>query len=184
MRLCPAAISPSTPHLSYPNNNKKRTPDTNVPNTSPPTKTSPISITCNFSAFRAPTRTDTASSISSATTVVSPERLKKYVFHKICSELQDGLFCVVYMNSTVQQEDNSPGITILRWRITSKLVATHIHTIVEPWILCRDRMSSPTNPGSWVSKRNQTLRYYSHAFSVSILMCSKLGKKRVMEFGN
>ena len=48
-------------------------------------------------------------------TVVSPERLKRYVLHKICSEMQEGPFCVVYMNSSVQQEDNSPGITILRW---------------------------------------------------------------------
>ncbi|XP_004493410.1 uncharacterized protein [Cicer arietinum] len=48
-------------------------------------------------------------------TVVSAERLKRYVFHKIFSELPDGPFCIVYMHSTVQKEDNSPGITILRW---------------------------------------------------------------------
>ncbi|XP_061367581.1 uncharacterized protein LOC133310634 [Gastrolobium bilobum] len=48
-------------------------------------------------------------------TVVSAERLKRYVFHKICSELPDGPFCIVYMHSTVQKEDNSPGLTILRW---------------------------------------------------------------------
>lgn len=48
-------------------------------------------------------------------TVVSAERLKRYVFNKICSELPEGPFCVVYMHSTVQKEDNSPGITILRW---------------------------------------------------------------------
>ncbi|KAG5242583.1 hypothetical protein OIU78_003646 [Salix suchowensis] len=47
--------------------------------------------------------------------VVSGERLKKYIFHKICSELPEGPFCIVYMHSTVQKEDNSPGITILRW---------------------------------------------------------------------
>lgn len=48
-------------------------------------------------------------------TVVSAERLKRYVFHKIFSELPDGPFCIVYMHTTVQKEDNSPGMTILRW---------------------------------------------------------------------
>ncbi|KAK4744718.1 hypothetical protein SAY87_011030 [Trapa incisa] len=47
--------------------------------------------------------------------VVSGERLKKYVFHKICSELPEGPFSIVYMHSTVQKEDNSPGLSILRW---------------------------------------------------------------------
>lgn len=47
--------------------------------------------------------------------VVSGERLRKYVFHKICSELPEGPFCIVYMHSTVQKEDNSPGMSILRW---------------------------------------------------------------------
>ncbi|XP_011078925.1 ganglioside-induced differentiation-associated protein 2 [Sesamum indicum] len=47
--------------------------------------------------------------------VITGERLKKYVFHKISTEVPDGPFCIVYMHSTVQKEDNSPGITILRW---------------------------------------------------------------------
>ncbi|XVF56253.1 hypothetical protein PTKIN_Ptkin06aG0104100 [Pterospermum kingtungense] len=47
--------------------------------------------------------------------VVSGERLKRYIFHKICSELPEGPFCIVYMHSTVNKEDNSPGVTILRW---------------------------------------------------------------------
>lgn len=47
--------------------------------------------------------------------VVSGERLKKYIFHKICSDLPDGPFCIVYMHSSVQKEDNYPGLTILRW---------------------------------------------------------------------
>ncbi|KAF9593942.1 hypothetical protein IFM89_026185 [Coptis chinensis] len=47
--------------------------------------------------------------------IISAERLKKYVFHKIFSELQEGPFCIVYIHSTVQKEDNSPGMTILRW---------------------------------------------------------------------
>ncbi|CAL1385735.1 unnamed protein product [Linum trigynum] len=47
--------------------------------------------------------------------VVSAERLKKYIFHKICSELPEGPFCIIYMHSTVQKDDNSPGITVLRW---------------------------------------------------------------------
>lgn len=50
-----------------------------------------------------------------AAQVVSGERLKKYIFHKICSELSEGPFCFAYMHSTVQKEDNSPGVTILRW---------------------------------------------------------------------
>ncbi|XXG41395.1 hypothetical protein AAC387_Pa01g1865 [Persea americana] len=47
--------------------------------------------------------------------VVSAERLKKYIFHKMFTELSQGPFCIVYMHSTVQQEDNSPGVSILRW---------------------------------------------------------------------
>ncbi|XP_022847875.1 ganglioside-induced differentiation-associated protein 2 [Olea europaea var. sylvestris] len=47
--------------------------------------------------------------------VISGERLKKYVSHKILTEMPEGSFCVVYMHSTVQKEDNSPGLTILRW---------------------------------------------------------------------
>ncbi|KAH9679810.1 CRAL-TRIO domain-containing protein [Citrus sinensis] len=47
--------------------------------------------------------------------VVGGERLKKYIFHKICSELPDGPFCIVYMHTCVQKEDNYPGFTILRW---------------------------------------------------------------------
>lgn len=47
--------------------------------------------------------------------VVTAERLKKYVFHKILTEMPEGPFCIVYMHSTVQRDDNSPGITILRW---------------------------------------------------------------------
>ncbi|XP_057982955.1 uncharacterized protein LOC131167907 [Malania oleifera] len=47
--------------------------------------------------------------------VVSGERLKKYIFHKIFSEFPEGPFCIVYMHSTVQKDDNSPGMTMLRW---------------------------------------------------------------------
>ncbi|CAI9099718.1 OLC1v1036578C1 [Oldenlandia corymbosa var. corymbosa] len=47
--------------------------------------------------------------------VVSGERLKRYVFHKISSEMPQGPYCIVYMHSTVQKDDNSPGLTILRW---------------------------------------------------------------------
>ncbi|KAF3786830.1 Ganglioside-induced differentiation-associated-protein 2 [Nymphaea thermarum] len=46
--------------------------------------------------------------------VISAERLKKYVFHKIHTELPEGPFCIVYFHSCVQKEDNSPGMTILR----------------------------------------------------------------------
>uniref|UniRef100_A0A2P2IWW0 CRAL-TRIO domain-containing protein n=1 Tax=Rhizophora mucronata TaxID=61149 RepID=A0A2P2IWW0_RHIMU len=47
--------------------------------------------------------------------VISGERLKKYIFYKIFSELPEGPFCIVYIHSTVQKEENSPGMTILRW---------------------------------------------------------------------
>lgn len=47
--------------------------------------------------------------------IVSAERLKKFIFYKIYTELPEGPFCIVYMHSTVQKEDNSPGMTILRW---------------------------------------------------------------------
>ncbi|XP_021908720.1 ganglioside-induced differentiation-associated protein 2 [Carica papaya] len=47
--------------------------------------------------------------------VVSGERLKKYILHKICSEFPEGPFSIVYVHSTVQKEDNCPGLTILRW---------------------------------------------------------------------
>ncbi|XP_042485598.1 ganglioside-induced differentiation-associated protein 2-like isoform X2 [Macadamia integrifolia] len=47
--------------------------------------------------------------------VVSGERVKKYIFHKLSIELPEGPFCIVYMHSTVQKEDNSPGMAVLRW---------------------------------------------------------------------
>lgn len=47
--------------------------------------------------------------------VISAERLKEYVFNKICKELLKGLLCVVYMHSSVQKDNNNPGLTILRW---------------------------------------------------------------------
>ncbi|XVE95819.1 hypothetical protein REPUB_Repub02eG0166200 [Reevesia pubescens] len=47
--------------------------------------------------------------------VVSGDQLKRYIFHNLCSELPEGPFCIVYLHSTVQKEDNSPGVTILRW---------------------------------------------------------------------
>ncbi|KAI3912671.1 hypothetical protein MKW92_007030 [Papaver armeniacum] len=47
--------------------------------------------------------------------VVSGERLKKYIYHKIFTELSNGPFCILYLHSTVQKEDNNPGLSILRW---------------------------------------------------------------------
>ncbi|KAM1079702.1 hypothetical protein ACFX13_014726 [Malus domestica] len=47
--------------------------------------------------------------------VVSADRLKRCIFHNLRSELPEGPYSIVYMHSTVQKEDNSPGITILRW---------------------------------------------------------------------
>lgn len=59
-----------------------------------------------------------------AAPVISAERLKKYVYKKICTELPEGPFCIVYMHSTVQKEDNNPGLTILRW-IYEELPSDH-----------------------------------------------------------
>ncbi|XP_027068523.2 uncharacterized protein [Coffea arabica] len=56
--------------------------------------------------------------------VISGERLKKYVFHKIATELPEGPYCIVYMHTTVQSDDNSPGLTILRW-IYEELPSDH-----------------------------------------------------------
>lgn len=47
--------------------------------------------------------------------MINGERLKRYIFHKISTEIPEGPYCIVYMHSTVQKEDNSPGLTILRW---------------------------------------------------------------------
>ncbi|KAL6540535.1 hypothetical protein OROMI_024418 [Orobanche minor] len=46
---------------------------------------------------------------------ITGERLKKYVFHKILTEMRVGPFCIVYMHTTVQKDYNSPGLMILRW---------------------------------------------------------------------
>ncbi|KAF8745035.1 hypothetical protein HU200_013483 [Digitaria exilis] len=42
--------------------------------------------------------------------VIDGERLKKYVFHKLRTELPEGPFCILYIHSTVQSDDNNPGI--------------------------------------------------------------------------
>ncbi|KAL3534539.1 hypothetical protein ACH5RR_003000 [Cinchona calisaya] len=47
--------------------------------------------------------------------VIGGGRLKKYVFHKIATEIPEGPYCIVYMHTMVQKDDNSPGLTILRW---------------------------------------------------------------------
>lgn len=51
----------------------------------------------------------------SLATVITGERLKKYVFHKLRDELPEGPFCILYMHTTVRKEDNNPGMSILRW---------------------------------------------------------------------
>lgn len=47
--------------------------------------------------------------------IISGERLKKYIFYKFSTELSEGPFCIVYFHSTVQRDDNSPGMLILKW---------------------------------------------------------------------
>ncbi|KAL6616688.1 hypothetical protein ACP70R_038958 [Stipagrostis hirtigluma subsp. patula] len=46
--------------------------------------------------------------------VIDGERLKRYVFYKLRTELPEGPFCILYMHSTVQSDDNNPGMSILR----------------------------------------------------------------------
>lgn len=48
-------------------------------------------------------------------TIISGERLKRYVSHKLSTELPEGPYCILYMHSTVNSEDNNPGMSILRW---------------------------------------------------------------------
>ncbi|EPS74179.1 hypothetical protein M569_00575, partial [Genlisea aurea] len=44
---------------------------------------------------------------------VPVEVLRKYVVHKMM--VWEGPFCMVYLHSATQKEDNSPGIMVLRW---------------------------------------------------------------------
>ncbi|XP_042486920.1 ganglioside-induced differentiation-associated protein 2-like isoform X2 [Macadamia integrifolia] len=37
------------------------------------------------------------------------------IFRIVGKYFPEGPFCIVYMHSTVQKEDNSPGMTVLRW---------------------------------------------------------------------
>lgn len=46
--------------------------------------------------------------------VIEGDRLKKYVFHKLRTELPEGPFCILYIHSTVQSDNNNPGMSILR----------------------------------------------------------------------
>lgn len=47
--------------------------------------------------------------------VIGGERLKKYVCQKISTTVSEGPFCIVYIHTAVQREENSPGLSILRW---------------------------------------------------------------------
>ncbi|KAJ0978032.1 hypothetical protein J5N97_013506 [Dioscorea zingiberensis] len=47
--------------------------------------------------------------------VISGERLKRYVCFKLRTEMAEGPYCVLYVHSTVQSDDNNPGISVLRW---------------------------------------------------------------------
>ncbi|KAK8958365.1 hypothetical protein KSP40_PGU020862 [Platanthera guangdongensis] len=44
----------------------------------------------------------------------SGNRIQRYLSYKIRSELSDGLFCILYMHTTMHKEDNNPGMFILR----------------------------------------------------------------------
>ncbi|KAH9298674.1 hypothetical protein KI387_030356, partial [Taxus chinensis] len=46
---------------------------------------------------------------------ISGERLKRYVYQKICNAVSEGPFCIVYIHTSVQREENSPGVSMLRW---------------------------------------------------------------------
>eukprot|EP01018_Ginkgo_biloba_P005591 Gb_16648 [translate_table: standard] len=47
--------------------------------------------------------------------VITGERLKKYIYQKIFNSVSEGPFCIVYIHTSVQSEDNSPGVSTLRW---------------------------------------------------------------------
>ncbi|URD85539.1 cellular retinaldehyde-binding triple function, C-terminal [Musa troglodytarum] len=82
--------------------------------TSSPTRISPISRSFGPFASRDSIKPATVSSGSSGSTSCG-ERLKRYVFHKFFTELQEGPFCILYTHSTVQSEENNPGMSIMRW---------------------------------------------------------------------
>jgi hypothetical protein len=46
--------------------------------------------------------------------VIRAERLKRCVFFKLRTELPVGPFCILYIHTTVQSDDNNPGMSILR----------------------------------------------------------------------
>lgn len=52
--------------------------------------------------------------------LVSGQRLQKYVYHKISNEIPEGPYCVVYIHTAVQRSENCPGITTL-WLIYEEL---------------------------------------------------------------
>uniref|UniRef100_J3L7T5 CRAL-TRIO domain-containing protein n=1 Tax=Oryza brachyantha TaxID=4533 RepID=J3L7T5_ORYBR len=61
-----------------------------------------------------PSSLPTLTWLQMAAPVIGGERLKRYVLHKLRTELPDGPFCILYMHSTVQSDDNNPGMSILR----------------------------------------------------------------------
>ncbi|GLJ11765.1 hypothetical protein SUGI_0176410 [Cryptomeria japonica] len=47
--------------------------------------------------------------------VISGERLKRYVYQKIFNSVSEGPFCILYIHTSVRREENSPGVSMLRW---------------------------------------------------------------------
>lgn len=47
--------------------------------------------------------------------IVSSIRLRDYIQHKICRELQEENFCIAYFHTRVTRKDNYPGVFNLRW---------------------------------------------------------------------
>ena len=121
--------SPSTPDPSYPTatttpKSKKKnmkTAGTTAPSTSPPTKTSPISTSFSSSASRAPTKTLTASSVSSASTILVCTTLFFFrVFDCACFE---GVFYEV-------------GFKLLILKFISLFILLLAFSVAFEWVCC------------------------------------------------
>jgi len=52
--------------------------------------------------------------------LVSGQRLQKYVYHKISNEIPEGPYCLVYIHTSVQRGENCPGVSTL-WLIYEEL---------------------------------------------------------------
>eukprot|EP00253_Pinus_taeda_P010374 PITA_10374 len=57
----------------------------------------------------------------SAAPLVSGQRLQKYVYNKVSNEIPEGLYCLVYIHTSVQRSENGPDVSTL-WLIYEELL--------------------------------------------------------------